>query len=401
MLHSLIAVATALFASFALCGSLYITAFAILGVKRRPKPGTAGANTRFLVLIPAHNESACIQATLRSIQQASYPRELIRIIVIADNCDDDTAERACACGVEVWIRNDPRNRGKGQAMSWAFEKADGPFDLAPIIDADTEVDPDYFSAMDAAYAASLRRGHADVVLQSHCLFAKTSETSSWFEHFTIASKAADSSLVSRPRTALRLATLISGTGFCVSRSALLRVPFGATSIVEDAEYAVTLALNGVQVVHVDDARVYSRVTPRARDAATQRLRWASGTFALIIHSVPALLRGAVRQRRWRLAEMALMLLFTSRIILVYVTVASLALLWLDHSSPYSAVLAFALAASLLLQSTYLYLVLRKANSSPVPFQTIAFMPLYFGFLGIMQIGAALGLNKKQWNRATR
>jgi 1,2-diacylglycerol 3-beta-glucosyltransferase len=401
VLHILFVVASALFVSFALCGSLYVTGFAILGVRNRLRFAPAGQQTRFLVFIPAHNESSCIQATLRSIQQANYPQHLIRVIVIADNCSDDTVERARACGVEAWIRNDPQNPGKGQAMRWAFEKTADLYDLAPIIDADTEVDPDYFLAMDSAYAASSRADRPEVVLQCHCLFVSPSKVASWFEQFAIASKAADSSFVSRPRTSLGLANLISGTGYCISCSALSRVPFSAASIVEDAEYGITLALNGVRVMHVDDARVYSRVSGRMKDAATQRLRWAGGTFSLLINSVPVLLREAVRRRSWRLAEMGFMLLFTSRVILVYATVVSIALLWFARSSELYSSLVLALAASLLLQSIYLYLVLRKADRSPVPFQTIAFMPFYFGFLGVVQLGAVFGLKRKQWNRATR
>lgn len=386
---------------FVLCGSLYVTGLAILGTRRWPYLACGKERTRFLVFVPAHNESAGIQATLRSIQRANYPADRIRIIVIADNCDDDTAERARGCAVEVWIRDDIRNRGKGQAISWAFEKMGSDFDAATIIDADTEVDSAFFTAIDSAYAASLRQDRCDVVLQGRYLFAKTSETPSWFEQFSIATKAAENSFSYRPRTALGLANLIQGNGFCISRSALTRVPFGASSIVEDAEYAVTLALNGVDVMFVDDARVIARMTRQVKDAATQRLRWAGGTFDLLIHSIPRLLRAAIRQRAWKLAEMALMLLFTSRLIIVYATVLSAALLYCTRYSSSFNVLAFGLTVSLLLQSIYLYLVLRKADSEPVPLKTIALMPFYFAFLGVIQLGAVLSLNRRQWSRTTR
>ncbi|MGC2605188.1 MAG: hypothetical protein WA419_06495, partial [Silvibacterium sp.] len=177
--------------------------------------------------------------------------------------------------------------------------------------------------------------------------------------------------------------------------------FDAVSIVEDAEYAVTLALNDIPVVHVDEARVISRMTQRPKDAVSQRLRWASGTVALLFHSVPRLLRGAVRQRRWKLAEMAVMLLFTSRLILVYATLAAITLLFLARPFPIENLLVLLLAGTIALQAFYLYLVFRKADSDPVPFQTIAFMPLYFGYLGAMQVGAVLGLKRKQWSRTAR
>lgn len=401
MLHTLLVIACALAVFFTLFGSIYIVFFAVLGSRRKPQPTSADARTRFLVFVPAHNEGAGIQPTLRSILRANYPQQQIRIVALADNCTDDTSDRARIPGIEVWTRNDPSNRGKGHALKWAFERIDFPFDLAVIVDADTEVDPAFFSAMDSGYCESMRRDRPDVALQGRYLFAKSAHDSSWFERFTIASKSAENSFIHRPRTALGLANLIQGNGFCVSRSALARIPFTATSIVEDAEYSVTLALNCIQVVHIDDARVVSRMTRSMKAAATQRLRWASGAFALFLQAAPQLFLGTIRQRRWQLAEMALMLVFTSRVILVYAVAASVALLGLLWSSALFPALAGALALSLLLQLVYLYMVLRKADDSPVPFQTIAFMPFYFGFLGAMQLGAVLGVKRKQWNRTHR
>jgi len=401
VLHTFVVSLSIAFVFFVLCASLYITFFAILGVSERPHFSASSAHTRFLVLIPAHNKGTGIGATLRSLQRANYPEDLIRIAVIADNCSDNTTEVARACGVETWIRNDPQHPGKGQALSWAFDKAALAFDLAAIIDADTEVDTAFFAAMDSAYSASIRKGRTNVVLQGRCLFAETSLATSWFEQFTIASKAAENSFSYRPRTTLGLTNLIQGNGFCISRTTLEQVQFDATSVVEDAEYAVTLALKGIQVVHVDDARVISPMTQRLKDAAPQRLGWESGIFALLMHSIPGLLRSAIRQRRWHLAEMALMLLFASRMLLIYATLISVVLLDCAYPFHHFDIAVIALAASLILQSIYLYLVLRKADSAPVPFQTIAFIPFYFGFLGAMQVSAALGLRKRQWSRTIR
>lgn len=401
MAHSLILLATCLFVGFAFCGSLYVTGFALLGANQGRRKTSLATDARFVVLVPAHNESIGIRATLRSLQLASYSPANVRVMVIADNCNDDTAEVARSLGVETWVRDDPHNRGKGQALHWAFSKIDFPFEMAAVIDADTQIDPDFFSAMDSAFAACLRENQPDVVLQGRYLFAENSGVDTWFDHFSRASKAAEYSFSLRPRTTLGLANLIQGNGFCISKSALAKVPFDATSVVEDAEYAVTLAMNGIRVLYVDHARVVSRATRRIRDAATQRLRWASGTFALLFHSIPALLRGAVRARAWRLAEMAVMLLFTSRLILVYATAVSFALVAFLHSSAAFTAFAFLLAASLFLQSTYLYLILRKADGAPVPFHAIAFMPFYFGFLAVMQLGAILGFGKHQWTRTVR
>ncbi len=401
MLHAVLVPLGVVFVLFVFCASLYVTGFAVLGLRKAPRKFCRTANTRFLVLVPAHNEGNGIVATLRSLRQANYPRELMRMAVIADNCSDNTAEVARVCGFEVWIRNDPENHGKGQALSWAFDKAALAFDLAAVIDADTEVSPDFFAAMDSAYAEQLRKGRSCVALQGRYLFEQSGQSATWFEQFTIASKAAENSFSYRPRSGLDLTNLIQGNGFCISHSALEQVPFTATSVVEDSEYAVTLALNGIQVVYVDDAQVISRITHGLKDAAPQRVRWAGGTFNLFARSLPRLLRSAVTQRKWQLAEMALMLALTSRLLLIYATILSVALLDLTYPFRHFDLVAWALAASLALQSVYLYLVLRRADYTPVPLSTIAFMPFYVGFLWAMQVGAMLGFGKRQWSRTVR
>jgi len=398
MVHSFLIALCTVLAIFVFGASLYVTVFAFFGLRRQAHWATGNGNTKFLVLVPAHNEGADVLPTIHSIQAAQYPGGQIRIVVIADNCTDNTSEQAGSSGVEVWVRNDPEHRGKGQALAWALRRAGLTFDMAAIIDADTEVDPQFFSAMDAAYTTSLREGSAETVFQGRYLFARTSEETSWLEDFTIASKAAENSFSYRPRTLLGLASLIQGNGFCISRDTLSRVPFAATSIVEDAEYAVTLALHGIPVQYSDDAVVVSRIARSLQDAAPQRLRWASGTFALLFDSIPRLLRESFRQQSMLLMEMAVMLLFTSRLLIVYITAIDLVLLALTG---FVRVPAALLATALFLQIVYLWLVFRKSDKEPVPLQAIVCMPLYVGFLGVVQIGALLGLKKGQWNRTTR
>ena len=54
--------------------------------------------SRFAVLIPAHNEEMVIEPLLESLENQDYPRTLYDVYVIADNCTDDTARRARAAG---------------------------------------------------------------------------------------------------------------------------------------------------------------------------------------------------------------------------------------------------------------------------------------------------------------
>ena len=52
------------------------------------------------VLIPAHNEAACIADTIASLRSQSH--QPARIVVVADNCTDETVAIARGAGVEVF-----------------------------------------------------------------------------------------------------------------------------------------------------------------------------------------------------------------------------------------------------------------------------------------------------------
>ena len=96
-------------------------------------PGTLSHRTT--VLIPAHNEGAGILPTIRDVQAQLGPND--RILVVADNCTDDTAAIVHAAGVDVIVRADPTRRGKGYALEFGVRHLGlNPSDVVIIMDAD-------------------------------------------------------------------------------------------------------------------------------------------------------------------------------------------------------------------------------------------------------------------------
>ena len=90
---------------------------------------------RVAVLVPAHDESSGLLPTLADIK--AQMRIGDRLVVVADNCSDDTAAVAAAAGAEVVERNDPARRGKGYALARGLDYLwmDAP-DIVIVIDAD-------------------------------------------------------------------------------------------------------------------------------------------------------------------------------------------------------------------------------------------------------------------------
>src|SRR6476659_9111480 len=63
-----------------------------------------------------------------------------RLVVVADNCTDDTAAVASAAGAEVISRNDPTQIGKGYALGWAINHISmDPPDFVVFVDADCRI----------------------------------------------------------------------------------------------------------------------------------------------------------------------------------------------------------------------------------------------------------------------
>ena len=81
-----------------------------------PTGGIADFHGRVAVLIPVHDESSHLIPTLSDVK-AQITRGG-RVLVVADNCTDETASVGRAAGVEVVERTDPDRQGEGYALAW-------------------------------------------------------------------------------------------------------------------------------------------------------------------------------------------------------------------------------------------------------------------------------------------
>ena len=103
----------------------------------RPAPERA-AHPAVAVLVPAHNEALAIASTLQTLLPQLRSED--RLLVIADNCSDDTAAVAAAAGAQVIERHDPQQRGKGFALDFGVRQlSQRPPQVLIIVDADCEV----------------------------------------------------------------------------------------------------------------------------------------------------------------------------------------------------------------------------------------------------------------------
>jgi 1,2-diacylglycerol 3-beta-glucosyltransferase len=399
ILHTCLFALTALVSTVAFISLLYVVFLALVGsagkrqcdspsIKKFPR-------TRFVMLIPAHNEEHGIGPTLESVRALNYPPDLLRVIVVADNCSDRTADVVRGMGTECWERTALSAPGKGQALRWALERLPPEsVDAVAFVDADSRVDTQFLLEMDRG----IQEGAAALQGQYEFDLADSSN----FSMLMFASKQSENNLFWRPRQRFGWPGFIVGNGFCLSRQTIESVPWAAYSIVEDVEYSIQLALRNFPVRFIETARVSSRPTRRVADAGPQRLRWASGTFQVMRQNVPKLVRAGVRQRSLQLVEMAMALILTSRFLAVYLLlVASLGSVALGANGV-ALYLRFTVIASFLLLAIYLGTVfsqIPKTNGSRL--KPLVALPLYTCWMLLIHIAAAVGLRRDVWVRTAR
>lgn len=105
-----------------------------------------------MAILPAHNEENVIVNLIDSLNKQDYPKELLDIYVIADNCTDNTAKLAREAGAIVVERHedDPAKKTKGAALQWFLNQKieeDADYDAFCVFDADNIVDKNFFKAM--------------------------------------------------------------------------------------------------------------------------------------------------------------------------------------------------------------------------------------------------------------
>lgn len=225
---------------------------------------------RFAVVVPAHDEADTIDSTLGSIGSIDYPKSQLAIVVVADNCSDDTAAVARSHGVTVLERDDPDRRGKGYALDHAFRYvlADTTADAVVVIDADTTVDPDLLSRA----AFHVEAGAAAIQVD----YRVRNPHESWRTRLLDVAFTCKHLVRNRGREALRCSIGLHGNGMVFTRGLLEQLPYAATSVVEDIEYGMMLVEAGYVVGSCDRTYVAGDMPSDAESAASQRVRWELG-----------------------------------------------------------------------------------------------------------------------------
>ncbi len=285
--------------------------------KREMAAGDNGPLPSVAVLVPAHNETQGMLPTLESIK--SQLRAGDRLVVVADNCTDDTAAIAAGAGAEVVERNDLNRIGKGYALDYGLRHIGAcPPEVVIIVDADCGLADGALDALAGMSAATGRPAQALYLMRAPACSSINQQvaTFAWRLKNWV-----------RPLglRALGLPCQLMGTGMAFPFATLRSVDLASGAIVEDLKLGLDLTAAGHPPVFCPTAIVTSEFPVSEAAARTQRERWEQGHIGLIVSSVPRLLRNALVRKDLNALGLALDLAVPPVALLVLLLMATLGL----------------------------------------------------------------------------
>jgi len=298
MLSGIIIAIVSLPALLTMAWFVQIVAGCIALRSHRPTPSASRERLhRTAVLIPAHNESVGLLATLADVRAQLAPND--RVLVVADNCTDDTAEVARTAGAEVTVRHDAERRGKGYALEFGVRHLAGdPPDIVVILDADCRLADGALEQLSQNAMASGRP------VQSLYLMLRPEDTPAG-TGINLFAWRIKNWLRPLGLKLLGLPTLLFGTGMAFPFALLRGRDLGNSRLAEDTALGLALAAAGYPPLFVSEARIHSYFPASDAGAGSQRHRWEKGHLDNIVDLVPDALFRAVRDRNLNLAALAI------------------------------------------------------------------------------------------------
>lgn len=232
---------------------------------------------KYGIIIAARNEENVIGHLVDSINNQTYPKELVKLFVIADNCTDNTAKICKEKGAIVYERFNDTLVGKGYALDYLFkdlmEKNDD-CDGYIVFDADNLVDKNYISEMNKTFNLGFKAVTSYRNSKNYGTNWVSAGYSLWFLR--------ESKYLNNARMRLNTSCAISGTGFCVSKQTIVENggwPFHL--LTEDIEFSIDTVVKGGKIGYCADACVFDEQPITFSQSWKQRLRWSKGFYQVI------------------------------------------------------------------------------------------------------------------------
>lgn len=284
------------FLTFTICYS-YQLFYLIVPLIKKPNELTAKKNHKYAVLVSARNEESVIGDLLRSISNQDYPKELIDVYVIADNCTDNTAGVARRASAKVFTRFNDEEVGKGYALDYGLKRIlpkndELGYEAFFVFDADNVLDPNYFKEMNKTFDNGAKASTSYRNSKNYDSNWISAGYAVWFLR--------ESKFLNQSRLTLHTSCAVSGTGFFISAEILEKAGGWKWHLLtEDIEFSASTILDGERIAYTPTAVLYDEQPITFRDSWNQRFRWAKGFYQVFWHYGPRLVKGIITNPRGR------------------------------------------------------------------------------------------------------
>lgn len=233
--------------------------------RRPPAEGTPLVS----VVVPAHDEEAVIEGTLRALAASDWPA--LELVVVDDGSTDSTLARvrALALARPLVVLTHAPNRGKAAALQRGIAASRG--SLVVTVDADTLVEPDAIGHLARAFD-----GPAVGAVAGH---VRVGAPEPWLGAWQSLEYVGCLNVERRALAALGCVTTVPGALGAFRRSALeASGGLSAETLAEDTDLTLALLRAGWAVRYEDRARAATAAPATLRSLYRQRLRWLHGNL---------------------------------------------------------------------------------------------------------------------------
>ncbi|MGN1399667.1 MAG: glycosyltransferase family 2 protein [Erysipelotrichaceae bacterium] len=244
----------------------------------KPKKQIKIKLNRYAVLICARNEQEVIADLINSIHSQTYPDKLIDIFVMADNCDDNTAQIAKSHGAIVYQRFNKVEVGKGYALKVLMDKIarDYPnkYDGYFVFDADNILEKNYIEKMNESF----NQGNQIVTSYRNTKNYGVNWISAGYGLWFLR----ESRYLNNAREILHSSCAVSGTGFMFSQAIAQEIngwPYHC--LTEDIEFSIDQIIKEKRIAFCKEAVLYDEQPVSFVQSVHQRMRWSKGYYQVL------------------------------------------------------------------------------------------------------------------------
>lgn len=364
---------------------LSVEVFAAVTRRERTTALVAGDRPGVTVLVPAHDEALIISPTLRTI--ISQLTRGDRLVVVADNCTDETAALAAAEGAEVLERSDLMRRGKGYALDHGIRHLESnPPAIVLIVDADCRLTPGVIDRLARLSHRSGRPVQALYLMQAS-------------EDASLKMRIAEFAWVIKNQVRplglhrLGLPCQLMGTGMAFPWACISSANLATGHIVEDLTLGIELTRRGTPPLFCPEALVTSEFPASSEGVQSQRTRWEHGHLSVILSDAPQLFFSSLATLNFPALALALDLAIPPLSLLTLFVIAawSAAVLFFIVEGYYFPLAAASATAALLALAVlvswraYARHIISLANLALALLHAFLKVPLYLKFLVARQV----------------